>query len=197
MKRLFDACVAGLAIIVVCPIILLCGILVRISSPGPILFHQERIGRHGKPFNLIKFRTMYTKELDSNDPQITIGNDRRITPIGFYLRAWKLDELPQLWNVLIGDMSIVGPRPEVPRYVANYSQSQRKLILSVRPGITDPSSIYFRHESDILAKSADPEKYYLDVILPQKLEISARYIANRTIFSDFLVILKTISAIIR
>ena len=145
--------------------------LIRWDSPGPVFFRQERVGRFGRPFRIHKFRTMRVNAEQAG--QLTVGADVRITRIGAFLRAHRLDELPQLIDVFLGDMSLVGPRPEVPRYVAHYPAALRDVVLSVRPGITDPASLRFRNESEQLAAAADPEREYIEVILPAKLACAA------------------------
>lgn len=195
MKRLFDAVCAGAGLIVLFPVMAVCALAVRLSSPGPILFRQRRVGRHGRPFDILKFRTM--RSADGEGPQITIGQDPRITRAGILLRKWKLDELPQLWNVVAGEMSLVGPRPEVQRYVDLYPEASRELVLSVRPGITDPSSLLMRDESDILAQVDDPERYYVETLLPEKLRISGEYVRTQTLISDIGVILQTLAGLLR
>jgi lipopolysaccharide/colanic/teichoic acid biosynthesis glycosyltransferase len=197
MKRPFDLVVAALGLFALAPVVLACMIAVRFSSPGPVFFRQQRIGQHGRSFNIVKLRTMHIGILGASPVRITIGADPRITRVGAFLRRWKLDELPQLWNVLIGDMSLVGPRPEVPEYVAIYPQPTRDLILSVRPGITDPCSISFRNESEILATADDPERFYIEKLLPQKLKISMDYVNSQSLLSDIIIVFKTIFAVLR
>ena len=163
---------------------------IKMTSRGPIFFRQIRVGKKGLPFHVVKFRSMHLGS-GQNGPEITIAGDDRITPFGRFLRRFKLDELPQLWNVLRGDMSLVGPRPEVPVYVAYYTQEQR-VVLSVRPGITDPSSLAYRREENILASASDPEKLYRTHILPDKLARSKAYLQNITFYGDIRIIVKTI-----
>lgn len=195
MKRLFDVAAAGLGLILVSPLLLITAALVRVSSPGPVLFRQTRVGRGGELFTLLKFRTMYT-DAEQRGGQLTVGRDPRVTRIGHYLRASKLDELPQLINVVRGDMSLVGPRPEVPRYVALYSEDQRR-VLDVRPGITDPASVVYRNESDLMADQSDPESFYVDVLMPEKLRLNLEYQERRTLASDITVIFDTLKAVVR
>lgn len=197
MKRLFDILFAATGLAATAPLLLVCMLAVRLSSPGPIFFRQLRVGRHGRNFEIIKFRTMRVATKGATLPQITVGHDPRITPAGAFLRKWKLDELPQLWNVIVGEMSIVGPRPEVPHYVELYPPTMRALVLSVRPGITDPCSIHLRHESEILAMSDDPERFYVETLLPEKLRIASAYVCNQSFRSDIRVILNTIIAVLR
>jgi len=193
-KRLFDFAFASLALVVLCLPMLVIGAWVRIDSRGPALFRQTRVGRHGKPFSILKFRTM-RPDAAACGPGLTIGPDRRITRAGAFLRRYKLDELPQFINVLSGDMSIVGPRPEVPQYVAYYSPEDRDLVMSVRPGITDRASIEFRDESAILGRARDPETAYRDEILPVKLAYYRAYVRNRSFSGDLAIILATVRAL--
>lgn len=194
IKRAFDIAVSAAALIVLSPLLLLLVVVVRISSPGPALFRQERVGRHGKSFHIHKFRTM---RADAEGPLVSTGNDRRITTVGRLLRRSKIDELPQLIDVLRGDMSIVGPRPEVLRYVALWPEDQRALILSVRPGITDPASIELRDESLLLTGVSAPEQYYVDVLLPRKTALYAHYVRTRSFRSDLAIIVRTVAAVVR
>ncbi|WIV96684.1 sugar transferase [Kinneretia aquatilis] len=193
-KRLFDVLFSGLGLLLLSPMWILVAIWVKLDSPGPILFRQERVGRFGQPFFIHKFRSMWV-DAPALGPQITVGDDPRITRSGRFLRASKIDELPQLWDVLRGAMSLVGPRPEVPRYVALYTPEQRELVLSVRPGITDPASLQFRHESEILARAADPEREYVEVILPAKLRIAGDYVRHASVWGDLRLILATLRAL--
>ena len=193
-KRSFDIAGAAAGLLGLLPILIACAVAVRLSSPGPILFRQQRVGLHGNIFDILKFRTMRPART-GQELQITIGRDPRITAIGAFLRKWKLDELPQLWNVVAGDMSIVGPRPEVPKYVAIYPTAIRDIVLSVRPGITDPCSIYLRHESEILARADDPERFYIETLLPEKLRLASAYARNQTMMTDISIIVRTILAI--
>ncbi|PND37785.1 sugar transferase [Paucibacter aquatile] len=193
-KRLFDVFCAGLGLLLLSPLWILVAIWIKLDSPGPVLFRQERVGRFGKPFSIHKFRSMRV-DAPALGPQITVGDDPRITRSGRFLRASKIDELPQLWDVFRGAMSLVGPRPEVPRYVALYTPEQRELVLSVRPGITDPASLQFRHESEILARAADPEREYVEVILPAKLRIAGDYVRDASVWGDLRLILATLGAL--
>jgi lipopolysaccharide/colanic/teichoic acid biosynthesis glycosyltransferase len=168
--------------------------LVRVSSPGPVLFRQQRVGRGGQPFEFYKFRSM---RADSGaGPHVTAARDPRITPVGRILRKTKLDELPQLFNVLKGDLSLVGPRPDVPACVATYPEADRKFLQRVRPGITDPATVAFRNEEAILAEAADPERTYLEEVQPQKLRISRAYLESASFFSDLAVLLATAQVIV-
>lgn len=189
-KRLFDLAFAALALMLLCPLLLAVGLWVRLDSPGPVLFRQQRVGRGGRLFGIYKFRTMHTGA-ESVGPKITVGQDARITRAGAWLRRSKVDELPQFLNVLRGHMSVVGPRPEVPRYVALYPTEVRQTILSVRPGITDLASIVFRHESELLGQSSDPERTYTEQILPLKLHYASQYVRTRSLWLDLKIIVQT------
>ncbi|HHJ51448.1 MAG TPA: sugar transferase [Phaeodactylibacter sp.] len=193
-KRIFDVLAAGSALIVLSPLFLLLALSVGLSSRGGVFYRQTRIGRHGKPFQLLKFRSMYAR----SDQQglLTVGADKRITPVGRFLRRYKLDELPQLWNILRGDMSIVGPRPEVPRYVQHYSPEQRK-VLSVRPGLTDYASLHYIDEAAVLAQSDNPEKTYLEEILPHKLELGLQYVEKQSLPEDLKIIFQTLRKLVK
>lgn len=191
LTRAFDFLASLVGLIVLAPLLLVIAVLVRATSPGPALFTQERVGLGGRPFSIYKFRTM-EQDAEASGGQLTIGADPRITRVGAALRRLKLDELPQLVNVLRGDMSLVGPRPEVPRYVARYDERQRA-VLRVRPGITDPASIAFRDENALLARSADPEATYVEVVMPRKLEMNLAYLERRTVLSDVGVIVRTLT----
>jgi len=193
-KRVFDVLVSFFAILLLSPLLIALAAWVKIDSKGSALFRQTRVGRHGVPFEILKFRTMRADAL-AEGPQITVGNDSRITRAGAFLRPYKLDELPQFINVLRGEMSVVGPRPEVPRYVALYSQPQREAILSVRPGITDTASVEFRNESTLLEEADDPESFYRQVILPAKLEHAERYVRTHSLLGDLRIILRTVAAL--
>ncbi len=193
LKRLFDVVCSALGIFVLSPILLLIAVAVALDSRGGALFRQQRIGLHGQPFLILKFRTMVPLA-ERQGMQITVGADKRITRVGAFLRKTKLDELPQLFNVLVGDMSFVGPRPEVPKYVALYTDAQR-VVLQVRPGITDIASIEYRKESELLAKSADPERTYIEEIMPEKLRLNMVYLQRITIANDLKIILKTLAKI--
>jgi lipopolysaccharide/colanic/teichoic acid biosynthesis glycosyltransferase len=190
-KRTFDLLAAGFGLIFFAPILAMVALIVVIDSPGPALFFQDRVGRGGTVFRIIKFRSM-TASTNMDASQLTIGNDLRITKFGSLLRKWKVDELPQLWNVLKGDMSIVGPRPEVPKYVAHYPTKTRSIILSVRPGITDPCSLILSNESAILSNADDPHHYYIKVLLPKKLKIYEKYVENQSFLFDTKIIISTI-----
>ena len=194
MKRAFDIIVSALLLLATAPLLLGAAIAIARSSPGPVIFRQVRVGRHGRPFNILKFRTM--RPATQPGREITVGQDDRITPIGAVLRKWKLDELPQLINVLRGDMSLVGPRPDVPSYVSLYPDDLRRRVLSVRPGITDPASIKYRNENELLAGQKDPERYYRDIIMPDKLALGAAYAARPTLAGDIGIILATLRSVV-
>ena len=189
MKRLFDIVFSFIMLILFVPLFLLMACWIRLDSKGDVFFGQERIGRGGQPFKLWKFRTMHPKsELHG---QLTVGaTDSRITRVGYYLRKFKVDELPQLWNVLRGDMSVVGPRPEVPKYVALYSRQQRE-VLSIRPGITDYASLKYFEESELLAKAENPEETYIREIMPAKLKLNSDYLKHQSLPGDIKIILQT------
>ena len=193
-KRLFDMAFAALALLLLCPVWLAVALWVVWDSPGPAFFRQQRVGRDGRLFGIYKFRTMHPRA-EETGPAITVGADARITRAGHWLRRTKVDELPQFINVLLGDMSIVGPRPEVPRYVALYPDSLRELVLSVRPGITDRASIEFRDESTLLGQSSDPERAYVEQILPIKLRYAAEYARSHMLWSDLKIIARTVSVL--
>ncbi|WP_395140961.1 sugar transferase [Schlegelella aquatica] len=190
-KRAFDLVVASLALLLLAPLFALIALAIKLDSPGPVFFRQERVGRHGVPFRIHKFRTMVV-DAPTRGPQITVGRDPRITRVGAFLRDTKLDELAQLIDVLQGTMSLVGPRPEVPQYVARYTPEQRAKILSVRPGITDPASLEYRRESELLARAADPESAYVEQIMPAKLRQAERYVDEATLWTDLRVLARTL-----
>ena len=194
-KRLFDIAFALLALLLLGPLLLALALWVRLDSPGPVFFRQQRVGRGGRPFCICKFRTM-RPDAESTGPQITVGHDARITRAGAWLRRSKVDELPQFLNVLYGDMSVVGPRPEVPRYVAQYPADVRQAVLSVRPGITDLASIEFRDESALLARSQDPERTYVEQILPAKLRHAQQYVRTHSLWLDLRIIARTVLAVL-
>ena len=191
-KRAFDIASAVLGLALLAPLLLVVAAWIKLDSPGPVFFRQERIGRGGTPFRIHKFRTM---RVEAAGPALTVGADPRITRAGSFLRRTKIDELPQLIDVLRGDMSVVGPRPEVPRYVATYPPALRIKVLSVRPGITDPASLQFRDESALLARAADPEREYREVVLPQKLRLAADYVDTASLGGDLRLIAATLRAL--
>jgi lipopolysaccharide/colanic/teichoic acid biosynthesis glycosyltransferase len=190
MIRFLDITFSLIGLIILSPLLIVVSLIVSLSGPGGVIYKQQRIGRFGTPFWIYKFRTM--KSGSDKKGLLSVGNrDSRITPVGYYLRKFKLDELPQLWNVLIGDMSLVGPRPEVEKYTRLYSDNQRN-VLNVRPGITDPASIFYRNENELLAKSSDPENTYISEILPHKIELSKKYASNPKLPAYFKYLLLTI-----
>jgi lipopolysaccharide/colanic/teichoic acid biosynthesis glycosyltransferase len=195
VRRAIDVVAAGAALAVTWPLLLGIALLVRLTSPGPVLFAQDRVGRGGRVFGLLKFRTM-AADAPARGLPITAGDDPRITGVGAVLRRWKLDELPQLVNVLRGDMSLVGPRPEVPRYVARYSERQRA-VLRVRPGITDPASLAYVDEAAVLARFDDVERAYVERVLPEKLALSLDYLDHRTLGTDLGVLARTLVRVVR
>jgi len=195
LRRAFDLAAASLGLLGLSPVLLIVAVAIATSSPGPVFFRQVRIGRFGVPFRIFKFRTMRI-DAEAAGGQLTVEGDPRITRVGRLLRASKLDELPQLINVVRGEMALVGPRPEVPRYVALYDDRQRR-VLDVRPGITDPASIRYRDENAILARADDPEAAYVDVVMPHKLELNLAYLERRTLASDVGVILATFARLLR
>jgi lipopolysaccharide/colanic/teichoic acid biosynthesis glycosyltransferase len=196
VKRALDLSFAALGLILLSPLLAVLAALVKFSSPGPVFFRQERVGLHGKPFRIHKFRTMRSDTADRG-PLITAEGDSRITRAGRWLRRYKLDELPQLIDVLAGDMSLVGPRPEVPRFVAAYPEAMRQKILSVRPGITDVASLEFIDENKLLAAAVDPEREYLEKILPHKLLHYAAYVENRSLSMDLAILVRTLASILK
>lgn len=195
LKRVFDIFFASCGLIILSPLLLLIAVWIKFDSPGPVFFRQERVGQFGVSFRIHKFRTMVT-DAEKRGMQLTVGKDNRITRSGGFLRHYKLDELPQLIDVLVGNMSLVGPRPEVPKYVACYPANIRDLVLSVKPGITDLASIEFREENKILGLSTNPEKTYINEILPIKLKYYIQYTQKNNIFLDLLIILRTFQAIL-
>ena len=192
-KRLFDMVCAALGLLVLSPVLLLCALLVGLTSPGGVLFRQERVGKDGVPFTIYKFRSMRT---DNAGLKISPSSDSRITPVGRVLRKTKLDELPQLWNVLKGDMSFVGPRPEVREYTDLYTPEQRQVLL-VRPGITGLASIRYRNENDLLSASTDPNRTYIEEVMPAKLALDLEYIPRACVSYDVRLILETLVTVVR
>ena len=193
-KRLFDLFFSGLGLIFLSPFFIIIAILIKFDSPGPIFFSQERVGRNFCPFRIFKFRTM-TPKAAAHGPSITKSGDKRVTGIGKYLRRYKIDELPQLINVLIGDMSLVGPRPELREYVELFKKDYEKL-LTVRPGITDPAAIIFSDEANVLSASTDWRKDYLEKILPEKIRLSLSCLENPSLLVDIKLIFQTLLIII-
>lgn len=193
LKRAFDMAFSLVLLVLLLPLLLVFALAVALTSPGGAFFRQVRVGRGGREFRLLKFRSM--RPGSEAKGQLTIGGrDPRITGVGYFLRKTKLDELPQLWNVLIGDMSVVGPRPEVPKYVALYTEEQRH-VLNVRPGITGMASIDYIDENELLARAADPEKAYVEEVMPAKLALDLRYVRERSLLLDLRIILATVSKV--
>ena len=190
-KRLFDLLVAAGALLVLSPLLAAAALAVKTGSPGPVFFRQTRVGRGGKTFRLRKFRTMRHDHADG--PQVTAAGDARITKQGRWLRRWKIDELPQLLHVVSGEMSLVGPRPEVPRYVERWPADLRPVILSVRPGLTDPATLRYLDEENLLARAADPERLYVEEILPAKAALYADYVRHRTFAGDLALLGTTVA----
>lgn len=195
IKRIFDALMALSGLIFLFPLLFAVACWIKLDSPGPVFFRQERVGQHGALFRIFKFRTM---KIDTEKMgQITIGRDHRITGAGRVLRHYKLDELPQLFNVVIGQMSLVGPRPEVPKYVALYPEAQRNKVLSIKPGITDWASIAYRDENRLLGGSTDPERTYIEQIMPVKLQYCEEYVRTRSFWMDLKIIFLTFLKLMR
>ena len=195
LKRLMDVVISGCALLVLWPLLLLIALAIKLDDPGPVFYRQVRVGRNGKEFRIFKFRTMVV-DADKKGLQITVGRDSRITRVGAFLRKTKLDELAQLLNVLTGEMSFVGPRPEVPQYVDLYTPYQRQVLL-VRPGITDYASIAYRNENDLLEGAQDPERMYIDEIMPAKIELNMKYLHEISPLADIRLIFSTVMAVIR
>lgn len=194
MKRLFDIVASGLGLLCLSPLLLVVAIWIKLDSPGPVFFRQVRVGRYNKDFRIIKFRSMRVGS--DKGSQITVGgHDSRITRSGYFIRKTKIDELPQLINVFIGDMSLVGPRPEVRHYVDMWTPEQMH-VLDVRPGITDPASIRYRNENELLEKAEDPEKYYAEVIMQDKIKLYLEYVEKHSFWYDLGLIFKTFKVIV-
>lgn len=195
MKRLFDILLSGIGLLIISPLFLIVAIWIKLDSPGPIFYRQVRVGRYNKDFRIFKFRSMRIGS--DKGSLVTIGGrDPRITRSGYFIRKFKIDELPQLINVLVGDMSLVGPRPEVRHYV-NYWTEEQMHVLDVRPGITDPASIKFRNENELLAQAEDPEKYYIEVIMQEKIKLYLDYVAKNSLCYDIKLIFQTFWVIIK
>lgn len=195
MKRLFDIVASGLGLLVLSPLFLIIAIWIKLDSKGPVFYRQVRVGWHNKDFRIFKFRSMRVGS--DKGSLVTIGGrDPRVTRSGYWIRKFKLDELPQLINVFIGDMSLVGPRPEVRHYV-DYWTPEQMHVLDVRPGITDPASIKFRNENELMEKAEDPEKYYIEVIMQEKLKLYLEYVNNHSFWGDIGLIFKTFWTIIK
>lgn len=195
LKRVFDILVSGVGLLFLSPLFLFVAIWIKLDSEGPVFFRQIRVGRYHKDFKIYKFRSM--KIGSDKGSQITIGgHDSRVTRSGYFIRKTKIDELPQLINVFIGDMSLVGPRPEVPHYVKFWTIDQLR-VLELRPGITDPASIKFRNENELLGSVDNPEKYYVEVLMQEKLKLYLNYVDNASFWYDIKLILETFKVIIK
>ena len=194
-KRVFDLLLSVFGLVFLAPLLLVIGGLLKISSPGPVLFRQRRVGKNGSEFWILKFRSM-VNGAERSGKGITADDDPRVTPLGVFLRRWKLDELPQLWNVFKGDMSFVGPRPELPSYVREYTPVQVR-VLQVRPGITDPASLRYRREGRVLERSADPDRLYRERILPEKLSLNLEYLKEISFTRDLSLLFSTINSVVR
>ena len=195
MKRLFDVVASGVGLLLLSPLFLLVAIWIKLDSPGPVFYRQVRVGRYNRDFRIFKFRSMRVGA--DKGSLVTIGGrDPRVTRSGYFIRKFKVDELPQLINVFIGDMSLVGPRPEVRHYVDYWTKEQLR-VLDVRPGITDPASIKFRNENELLEKAEDPEKYYIEVIMQEKLRLYLEYVENHSFWYDMKLIFQTFWVIVR
>jgi lipopolysaccharide/colanic/teichoic acid biosynthesis glycosyltransferase len=195
MKRIFDVISSVLLLLIVWPFMLIIGVAIIIESRGGFIYKQQRVGRNNCDFVLFKFRTMFINS-DTNG-LLTVGNrDARVTKIGYYLRKYKLDELPQFFNIIEGDMSVVGPRPEVRKYVVLYSDEEKK-VLTVRPGLTDYASLAYINENEILAAATDPEQAYIQQVMPEKLQLNLKYIENQSFTEDIKLIFKTLVSIVR
>ena len=194
MKRLFDIVASGCGLIVLSPLFLILAVWIKLDSPGPVFYRQVRVGRGNKDFRIFKFRSMRVGS--DKGSLVTIGgHDPRITRSGYFIRKFKLDEFPQLINVFIGDMSLVGPRPEVRHYV-DYWTPEQMHVLDVRPGITDPASIKFRNENELMEQAEDPEKYYIEVIMQEKIKLYLEYVQNHSFLGDIGLIFKTFWVIV-
>jgi lipopolysaccharide/colanic/teichoic acid biosynthesis glycosyltransferase len=190
-KRLFDVAASFVGIIIISPLLLLIALLIKILMSGPVMFRQIRAGRHGKPFRIYKFRTMIESHGGST---ISVKGESRITPFGAFLRKYKLDELPELWNVLKGDMSFVGPRPDMPEYI-NMLKGEERIILELRPGITGPATLKYADEESVLSSVSDPVKYNNEILWPDKVRLNLDYYYNRSFVGDLWIILKTLLGI--
>ena len=193
VKRAMDITLAACGLVATAPGLVLIALLVRADSAGPAIFRQERVGRGGRLFRIHKFRTL---QVDAGGPLISASADRRVTRVGAVLRRTKLDELPQLWDVLRGKMSLVGPRPEIPAYAALWPPAERETILSVRPGITDPASLLFRNEAEELALVPDPDQHYRTILVPRKARMYVEYVQTRSLAGDLAILLQTVRTLL-
>ncbi len=191
LRRVLDIVVAVVVVVLLSPVLFVISLWIACTSPGPAIFRQKRVGRDGRLFLIWKFRTMYM-DADRQGPAVTSADDPRVTPVGQFLRSNKLDELPQFFNVLVGDMSLVGPRPQVPRFVEHFDSSLRPLVLAVRPGITGPTTLHFRYEELLLADKPNREDYYIRQILPTKLAMDVHYVQTRSLRDDLGVLAETV-----
>lgn len=195
MKRIFDILASGIGLLVLSPIFLIITIWIKLDSKGPVFYRQVRVGLHNKDFRIFKFRSMRVGS--DKGSLVTIGGrDPRVTRSGYYIRKFKLDELPQLINVFVGDMSLVGPRPEVRHYVDYWTEEQMH-VLDVRPGITDPASIKFRNENELMEQAEDPENYYINVIMQEKLKLYLEYVKHHSFWGDIKLIFQTFVVIVK
>jgi len=188
LKRIFDIVFSFIGLIILSPVFIIISILIKIKMPGPVFFHQNRAGRHGRLFRIVKFRTMIPNH---GGDTISVKGENRITPLGTILRRYKLDELPELWNVLKGDMSFVGPRPDMPEYISRFSGDE-KLILELRPGITGPATLKYANEEELLASVPDPKSFNDEIIWPDKVRMNLDYYKKRSFLGDLIIILKTL-----
>ena len=195
IKRLFDLFFSLIGVIVLSPLLLIIAILIKISSPGPVFYRGLRAGKNFKPFKIFKFRTMKAEAEKLGGPS-TAGDDPRLTRIGKFLRKWKIDELPQLLNVIKGEISLVGPRPEVLEYAKLY-QGEEKIVYTIKPGITDFASLWDVHEEEILKGSPDPEKTYLEKIRPEKVKLQMKYLKEMSLYTDIKIIWRTLLKLIK
>ena len=195
MSRLFDIILSGVALVILSPLLVPLFVILRLTGEGEVFYRQLRVGFRGERFNIYKFSTMLRDSANIGAGTLTMINDPRVLPVGAFLRKTKINELPQLLNIFIGDMSFVGPRPEVRKYVDFYTLQHLK-VLTVKPGITDLASIEFRNENEILSKESNPEKYYIETIMPYKIELNLKYIKSRSLLKDIEVIFKTFKILI-
>ena len=194
-KRLFDLCFSTLLLLLSSPLFLIVAVAIKLDSKGPVFFRQERVGLNGRPFKICKFRTM-VEDAAEIGPQITPSNDPRITRVGAFLRKWYLDEIPQLINVLKGEMSVVGPRPETPEYVALYTSEQRR-VLAAKPGMAGPATIAYRNEEDLLADCEYPEEFYINYMMHDRLNLDLQYIDNWSLMLDFKILFQTLLVVLK
>lgn len=194
LKRAFDILMASIGLIVLSPYFLIVSLLIKLTSPGPVFYRGRRVGQHGRIFTMYKFRTMVV-DAEKTGPAVTYDDDPRITPIGRLLRDARLDEFPQLWNILKGDMSFVGPRPEAPYYYERYTEEQKR-IFDVKPGLTGLTQIYFRHEEDLLTDPENIDRDYLEKVLPAKVELDMDYIRDHSLWRDITLILTTLKVLV-